>query len=80
MAVVRNWLPYPEVKAALSEEPRRFKAIFKALEADWRAQGLSTSIKNAKLMEWLSHIERYKHLLLRALHAVPYSRLRISQD
>ena len=57
MSVVRSWLPPPEVQHALSEEPRRFKAIFRALKAD-----LDTSTgheRSHRSLEWLSLVQRW---------------------
>jgi len=58
-SVIRSWLPHPEVQAALSEEPRRFKAIFRALKADVEAhQGLERSHRS---LDWLSLVQRWAY-------------------
>lgn len=59
MSVLRSWLPPPEVESALTDEPRRFKAVLIALRADWQSQELSKAAKNARLMEWIDLLERY---------------------
>lgn len=59
MSVIRTWLPPPEVEAAVTEDPERFRAIFKALRDQWKSdEHLGPSLRSLKTLEWLSLVRR----------------------